>query len=58
MAPVQTFGAVDIRGKDYSGPLAKDVPLEDAEMVDVPVHEDEEVPVPAAPAPRFECASL
>ena len=58
MAPKQTFSAVDIRGENYSGPLAKDVPLEDAEMVEVPVQEEEEVPVPAAPAPRFECASL
>ena len=59
MAPVQTFGAVDIRGRDYSGPPAKDVPpVEDAEMVKVPEQEKDEVAVPAALAPRFECASL
>ena len=58
MASKQTFGAVDVRGENYSGPPAKDVPLEDAEMVEVPVQEEDEVSVPAAPAPRFECASL
>ena len=59
MAPVQTFGGVDIRGKDYSGPPAKDVPpVEDVEMVSVPDQEKEEVAVQAALAPRFECASL
>ena len=59
MAPVQTFGGVDIRGKNYSGPPAQEVPpVEDAEMVDAPAQEEEEVSVPATPAPRFECASL
>ena len=57
MAPEVTFANVDVRGKDYSGPPAKDVPhVEDAEMVDVT--EQEEVSVQAAQAPRFECASL
>ena len=51
MAPVQTFGAVDIRTKDVP-------PVEDVEMVSVPEQEKEEVAVQAALAPRFECASL
>ena len=60
MAKEQTFGGEDIRGKNYSGPPAQDVPptVEDAEMVDVLATEEEEVSVPATQAPRFECASL
>ena len=60
MAKEQTFGGVDIHGKDYSRPPAQEVTptVEDAEMVDVLPTEDGEVPVPLTLAPRFECASL
>ena len=54
MAPKQTWAAKDVRGENYSGPPAKEVPqVEDVEMVQVP-----EEAVQVAPAPRFECASL
>ena len=54
-----SFGAVDIRGENYSGPVpVQEVPpqVEDTEMVEVPPVE--EVPVLPTLAPRFECASL
>ena len=60
MAEEQVFGAVDIRGENYSGPSAQEVtpPVEDAEMVEVPPTAVEEVPVLPTLAPRFKCASL
>ena len=55
MAAGVTFGSEDIRYKDKKVPEVEKVVahLDDVEMESVP-----EEAVQAAPAPRFECASL
>ena len=58
MAPVVTFGSADIRYKEVPQ-VEKEVPqVEDVEMTEPVPEEKEEDAVQAAPAPRFECASL
>ena len=55
MAPVVTFACEDFCYKKVPQ-MEKEVPqVEDVEMESVPEKEDA---VQAAPAPRFECASL